>query len=148
MDKRCLPQRASRAQYVSLRFHVAVCRRLMRYLPQDYFLQSYDENPYDPLVCLCLAQAYLGRSMQRQSDNRLHQITTVRGSHCCSANNHVYSHAVSQAMAFMSRYRKLMQTNTTYLPQAQIMEEVDYNFGRAFQSLGGSLWSCLDPDCS
>lgn len=41
-------------------------------------------------------------------------------------------------MAFMSRYRKLMQTNAKYLPPAQIMEEVDYNFGRAFQSLGKS----------
>lgn len=39
-------------------------------------------------------------------------------------------------MAFMSRYRKLMQNNVTYLEPAQITEEVDYNFGRAFQGIG------------
>jgi hypothetical protein len=41
-----------------------------------------------------------------------------------------------QAMAFMSRYRKLMQNNVTYLEPAEIAEEVDYNFGRAFHGLG------------
>ncbi|KAJ9126054.1 hypothetical protein QFC24_002326 [Naganishia onofrii] len=83
---------------------------------RDYLLRSYDENPYDPLTCLCLAHAYLGRSMQRQSDNRLHQITT--------------------GMAFMARYRKLMPTHCSWLKPEQIAEEVDFNFGRAFQGLG------------
>lgn len=100
----------------------------------DYFLQSYNENPYDPLVCLCLAQAYLGRSMQRQSDNRLHQITTVRPPPYGSDDDMLMISL--QAMAFMSRYRKLMQNNVTYLEPAEIAEEVDYNFGRAFHGLG------------
>ncbi|KAJ9118638.1 hypothetical protein QFC22_003858 [Naganishia vaughanmartiniae] len=84
-----------------------------------YLLRSYDENPYDPLTCLCLAHAYLGRSLQRQSDNRLHQITT--------------------AMAFMTRYRKLMPNNSHWLKAEEIAEEVDFNFGRAFQGLGKGM---------
>lgn len=51
-----------------------------------------------------------------------------------------------QAMAFMSRYRKLMQNNVTYLEPAQIAEEVDYNFGRAFHGLGERiLISLIQP---
>jgi hypothetical protein len=78
--------------------------------------------------------------MQRQSDNRLHQITTVRPTGASAPQAFCTDIELPQAMAFMSRYRKLMQTNATYLPPAQIMEEVDYNFGRAFQSLGRSRY--------
>ena len=45
-----------------------------------YFLRAFEVNPYDPLLALLLAQAYFGRAMNRQSDNRHHQIMTVRWS--------------------------------------------------------------------
>ncbi|CDO69335.1 hypothetical protein BN946_scf184746.g16 [Trametes cinnabarina] len=75
-----------------------------------YLLQAYDYAPEDPLVCLCLAIASVGRAMQRQSDNRHHLIT--------------------QAMAFLTRYRELRGES------AEGVDEVEYNFGRVFQQLG------------
>ncbi|KAH9893442.1 TPR-like protein [Cubamyces lactineus] len=75
-----------------------------------YLLQAYDYAPDDPLVCLCLAIASIGRAMQRQSDNRHHLIT--------------------QAMAFLTHYRNLRGDT------AQGLDEVEYNFGRVFQQLG------------
>ncbi|KAF8895474.1 hypothetical protein BD779DRAFT_1499735 [Infundibulicybe gibba] len=75
-----------------------------------YLLHAYDYCPDDPMICLCLAIASIGRAMQRQSDNR--------------------HHLVAQALACLSRYR-LLRANETYG-----MEEVDYNFGRAFHQLG------------
>ncbi|KAF5378579.1 hypothetical protein D9615_007122 [Tricholomella constricta] len=75
-----------------------------------YLLHAYDYCPEDPMICLCLAIASIGRAMQRQSDNRHHLIT--------------------QAMAFLSQYRKLRAHDT------QGMGEVEYNFGRAFHQLG------------
>ena len=44
-----------------------------------YLLQAYDYAPNDPLVCLSLAVASVGRAMQRQSDNRNFLITQVGG---------------------------------------------------------------------
>ncbi|KAI0664249.1 TPR-like protein [Cubamyces menziesii] len=75
-----------------------------------YLLQAYDHAPDDPLVCLCLAIASIGRAMQRQSDNRHHLIT--------------------QAMAFLTHYRNLRGDT------GQGVDEVEYNFGRVFQQLG------------
>ncbi|KAG5653250.1 hypothetical protein H0H81_001507 [Sphagnurus paluster] len=75
-----------------------------------YLLHAYDYCPEDPMICLCLAIASIGRAMQRQSDNRHHLIT--------------------QAMAFLSQYRKLRAD------EPQGMGEVEYNFGRAFHQLG------------
>lgn len=46
--------------------------------PSDYFLRAYACNPYDPVICLLLAQAYSGRAMNRQTDNRHLHVTTVR----------------------------------------------------------------------
>lgn len=77
--------------------------------------------------------------MQRQSDNRLHQITTVRVPRILQSSRDMLMDP-SQAMAFLSRYRKLMQSNVTYLEPAQITEEVDYNFGRGFHGLGESCF--------
>ncbi|KAI0372638.1 TPR-like protein [Pilatotrama ljubarskyi] len=74
-----------------------------------YLLQAYDYAPDDPLVCLCLAIASIGRAMQRQSDNRHHLIT--------------------QAMAFLTRYRELRG-------DTQGTDEIEYNFGRVFHQLG------------
>lgn len=42
-----------------------------------YLLHAYDYCPHDPMICLCLAIASMGRAMQRQADNRHHLITQV-----------------------------------------------------------------------
>jgi len=42
-----------------------------------YLLHAYDYSPSDPLICLCLAIASIGRAMQRQSDNRHHLVIQV-----------------------------------------------------------------------
>ncbi|KAL0945283.1 hypothetical protein HGRIS_000791 [Hohenbuehelia grisea] len=75
-----------------------------------YLLHAYDYCPNDPVICLCLAIASLGRAMQRQSDNRHHLVT--------------------QAMAFLTKYRQCRNNS------ADENEEVEYNFGRAFHQLG------------
>ncbi|TFK37274.1 hypothetical protein BDQ12DRAFT_736397 [Crucibulum laeve] len=75
-----------------------------------YLLHAYDYCQDDPMICLCLAIASIGRAMQRQSDNRHHLIT--------------------QAMAFLTRYRTLRGTD------AKGVGEVEFNFGRTFHQLG------------
>lgn len=75
-----------------------------------YLLHAYDYCPEDPMVCLCLAIASIGRAMQRQSDNR--------------------HHLIAQALAFLTQYRKLRGTNPRGLG------EVEFNFGRTFHQLG------------
>ncbi|KAI0049823.1 TPR-like protein [Auriscalpium vulgare] len=75
-----------------------------------YLLHAYDYCPHDPMVCLSLAIASMGRAMQRQADNR-HNL-------------------IAQAMAFLTQYRELRQGD----PQG--LDEVEFNFGRAFQQLG------------
>jgi len=75
-----------------------------------YLLHAYDYCPHDPMICLCLAIASFGRAMQRQADNR--------------------HHLVAQGMAFLSQYRKLRGAD------AADLDEVEFNFGRAFQQLG------------
>ena len=42
-----------------------------------YLLHAYDYYPDDPMICLCLAIASIGRAMQRQSDNRHHLVVQV-----------------------------------------------------------------------
>jgi hypothetical protein len=42
-----------------------------------YLLHVYDYCLNDPMICLCLAIASIGRAMQRQSDNRHHLVTQV-----------------------------------------------------------------------
>ncbi|PPQ91090.1 hypothetical protein CVT25_013128 [Psilocybe cyanescens] len=76
-----------------------------------YLLMAYDYCPDDPMICLCLAIASIGRAMQRQSDNRHHLI-------------------IQQAMAFLSKYRKLRGTHD------EGMREVEFNFARTFHQLG------------
>ncbi|KAI0696177.1 TPR-like protein [Cytidiella melzeri] len=73
-----------------------------------YLLHAYDYCPYDPLICLCLAIASIGRAMQRQADNRHHLVT--------------------QGLAFLTRYRDFRGEDAP--------DEVEYNFGRAFHQLG------------
>ncbi|KAF8636092.1 hypothetical protein AX17_003797 [Amanita inopinata Kibby_2008] len=75
-----------------------------------YLLHAYDYCPQDPMICLCLAIASIGRAMQRQSDNR--------------------HHLVVQAMAFLSKYRELRKE------EPDGIGEIEFNFGRAFHQLG------------
>ncbi|KAK7046123.1 transcription factor TFIIIC subunit tfc4 [Paramarasmius palmivorus] len=75
-----------------------------------YLLHAYDYLPQDPMICLCLAIASIGRAMQRQSDNR--------------------HHLIAQGLAFLSQYRTLRKSDPKHL------SEVEFNFGRAFQQLG------------
>lgn len=78
-----------------------------------YLLHAYDYCPDDPMVNLCLAVASMGRAMQRQADNR--------------------HHLIAQAMAFLTRYRELRSRDPNGL------QEIEFNFGRAFQTLGTLL---------
>ncbi|KAB5589355.1 TPR-2 domain containing protein [Ceratobasidium theobromae] len=73
---------------------------------------SYDIEPNDPLICLSLGTACIGRAMQRQADNRNHMVT--------------------QGFGFLARYRSLRVGESPLKT-----EEVDYNLGRGFQQLGG-----------
>ncbi|KAF8631751.1 hypothetical protein AX15_002207 [Amanita polypyramis BW_CC] len=75
-----------------------------------YLLHAYDYCPDDPMICLCLAIASIGRAMQRQSDNR--------------------HHLVAQGMAFLSKYRELRKE------EDDAVGEVEFNFGRTFHQLG------------
>ena len=75
-----------------------------------YLLHAYDYSPDDPVLCLLLAIASLGRAMQRQADNR--------------------HHLVAQALAFLSKYRAARSGVRGG------RGETDYNLGRAFQQLG------------
>lgn len=42
-----------------------------------YFFRAYEQVQQDPLLCFMIAQAFFGRAMNRQSDNRNYQITQV-----------------------------------------------------------------------
>ncbi|KAG2354401.1 hypothetical protein BDR07DRAFT_1306230 [Suillus spraguei] len=90
-------------------YQSAICKLV--FLSRIYLLHAYDYCPEDPVVCLSLAIASLGRAMQRQSDNRHHMI--------------------AQGMAFLSQYRTLRKSSDD-----EVSAEVDYNFGRAFHQLG------------
>ncbi|THH30538.1 hypothetical protein EUX98_g3645, partial [Antrodiella citrinella] len=75
-----------------------------------YLLHAYEYCPQDPMICLCLAIASVGRAMQRPADNRHHLVT--------------------QGLAFLAKYRKIRGEDMEHL------DEVEYNFGRAFHQLG------------
>ncbi|KAJ7892735.1 TPR-like protein [Mycena olivaceomarginata] len=75
-----------------------------------YLLYAYELCPDDPVICLSLAVASIGRAMQRQSDNR--------------------HHLIAQAMAVLARYRQFRTE------QPDSVGEIDFNFGRAFHQLG------------
>ncbi|KAF9526180.1 hypothetical protein CPB83DRAFT_896331 [Crepidotus variabilis] len=81
-----------------------------------YLLHAYDYYPEDPMICLCLAIASIGRAMQRQSDNRHHLIV--------------------QAMAFLTKYREIRTTLSPNSETAPEIREIEYNYGRIFHQLG------------
>ncbi|CAH7690768.1 hypothetical protein PPACK8108_LOCUS26201 [Phakopsora pachyrhizi] len=73
-----------------------------------HYLRLYETYPDDQLLNLLLSIAYAHRSMQRQADNRHHQI--------------------AQALAFWDHYRKLRSDS--------FGQEVEYNLARLFHGLG------------
>jgi len=77
-----------------------------------YYLRAYRLDPYDPLICLSLAHAYLARSLQRQCDNKMHMTTL--------------------GVTFLSRYRAIRKQDES----DDLLEEIEYNFGRAFHGVG------------
>lgn len=92
----------------------------------DYLLRAYELNPYDPYICVMITQAFFGRSMNRQSDNRNYQIAQVS---LVTLHGHKLT---SQGLAFLTKYRKLAPKD----PESQ--EEVEYNYGRSFHGIGMS----------
>lgn len=44
-------------------------------------MQAYEQEPAEPVICLALAVACIGRAMQRQADNRHHMIIQVSRFH-------------------------------------------------------------------
>jgi general transcription factor 3C polypeptide 3 (transcription factor C subunit 4) len=93
-----------------------------------YLLHAYDYCQDDPVICLSLAIASIGRAMQRQSDNRHHLIAQVCSLPISLVRN--VTLLARQAMAFLSRYRLIRGSS------AEGVDEVEFNFGRAFQQLG------------
>lgn len=103
------PKLPSKSNPIIVALYGQLCLALKSYQSAlFYLLHAYDFCPHDPLICLCLAIASIGRAMQRQADNR--------------------HHLIAQASTFLSRYRDLRG------PDAP--DEVEYNFGRAFHHLG------------
>ncbi|KAF8209519.1 hypothetical protein K438DRAFT_1904162 [Mycena galopus ATCC 62051] len=74
-----------------------------------YLLMAYDHCPEDPMISIGLTIASLGRAAQRQCDNRHHLVT--------------------QAIAFLARYREYRAKNGNNLI------EIEYNVGRTFHQL-------------
>jgi hypothetical protein len=85
-----------------------------------YLLHAYDYSPEDPLICLSLAIASIGRAMQRQSDNRHLLITQVRfrAARKNKLTNPLYLHhrawpSCPAIVLFKNRRRKpLMRSNS------------------------------------
>ncbi|KAJ7448791.1 TPR-like protein [Mycena latifolia] len=75
-----------------------------------YLLMAFDHCQEDPMISLCITIASLGRGVQRQCDNRHHLVT--------------------QAMAFIARYRALRALAGDHTI------EIEYNLGRTFHQLG------------
>ncbi|KAF7360402.1 hypothetical protein MVEN_00770100 [Mycena venus] len=110
-DAHPLPDAARKSNPVITALYGQMCVSAKSYQSAIfYLLHAYELCPDDPMICLSLAMASLGRAMQRQSDNRHHLIT--------------------QAMALLARYRQLRAE------QPDGVGEIDFNFGRAFQQLG------------
>ncbi|KAF9821450.1 hypothetical protein IEO21_00696 [Rhodonia placenta] len=107
-DKAALP---TKGNPVSIALYGQICLAAKSYQSAlFYLLHAYDYCSQDPMINLCVAIASFGRAMQRQADNR--------------------NHLIAQGMAFLSRYRALRGAD------AEGMDEVEFNFGRAFQQLG------------
>ncbi|KAI9604798.1 hypothetical protein H4Q26_002768 [Puccinia striiformis f. sp. tritici PST-130] len=73
-----------------------------------YYLRIRESYPDEPLINLLLAITYVQRAMQRQTDNRHHQIV--------------------QGLAFFDHYRTVRQK--------EFSQEVEFNLGRIYHGLG------------
>ncbi|CAO1612960.1 unnamed protein product [Sympodiomycopsis kandeliae] len=80
-----------------------------------YSLRAYSRLPHDPLICLTVGIACLGRMTNRQTDNR--------------------HHLLIQGLSFLNRYRQLRCSSTNNRKTTSWMEAT-YNFARALHSLG------------
>ncbi|CAA7263975.1 unnamed protein product [Cyclocybe aegerita] len=110
-DKSGLPPIPTKENAVVVTIYGQICIAAKSYQSAIfYLLHAYDYHSDDPVICLCLAIASVGRAMQRQSDNR--------------------HHLVVQAMAFLTKYRRLRGST---VPEVR---EVEYNFARTFHQLG------------
>jgi general transcription factor 3C polypeptide 3 (transcription factor C subunit 4) len=110
-EKPNVPRMPTKYNPITLTVYGQMCASAKSYQSAIfYLLHAYDYSPDDPVICLSLAIASIGRAMQRQSDNRHHLVT--------------------QGMAFLSRYRTLRRSSL------EGIDEIEFNFGRAFQQLG------------
>jgi general transcription factor 3C polypeptide 3 (transcription factor C subunit 4) len=73
--------------------------------------------------------------MQRQADNRHYMIAQVGAG---ALLLHPFHEPIPQSLAFLTQYRSIRLKD-----QANI-DEVEFNFGRAFHQIG-RLWSYRDP---
>ncbi|KAJ7192484.1 hypothetical protein GGX14DRAFT_552972 [Mycena pura] len=110
----CLPENAKTANPIVVAIYGQMCLIAKSYQSAIfYLLMAYDYCPEDPMISLCITIASLGRAAQRQCDNRHHLVT--------------------QAMAFLARYRE-------YRGAVGVGDhhrsEIEYNVGRTFHQLG------------
>ncbi|KAJ7749292.1 TPR-like protein [Mycena maculata] len=108
---RPIPEAARKSKPVLTMLYAEMCNFTKNYTSAIYYyLQAYELNPKDPLLCLSIAIASIGRAMQRNSDNR--------------------PHLIAQGMGFLAQYGQLRHE------QSGDTGEVEFNFGRTFQQLG------------
>lgn len=77
-----------------------------------YLNRAYKEYNQDPMICFTLGLSHVHRSMQRLSNNRHIQLL--------------------QGISYILEYRELRLKNATVYEK----QEVEYNFGRLFHTLG------------
>ncbi|KAN0063114.1 transcription factor TFIIIC subunit tfc4 [Thecaphora frezii] len=79
--------------------------------PAAFFVRAFACQPCDALICLCAAVAFVGRSTNRQADNR--------------------HHLVLQALTFLQLYRRNLG-----LSDDETCQEVEYNYARLLHHIG------------
>ncbi|TDL19819.1 TPR-like protein [Rickenella mellea] len=113
MEKFAKPEKPTKDNPVTVTIYGQTCNAVKSYQSALYYLLfGYEYCRIDPVICLSLAVASIGRAMQRQADNRNYLIT--------------------QALGFLTQYRSLRGS----ADDAPFVDEVEYNFGRAFHQLG------------
>ena len=91
-----------------------------------YLLQAYENCRLDPMICLSLSIASMGRAMQRQADNRNYLVSQVSRIAVVPLMSKFL-----QAIGFLSQYRALRGAE-----DSSYADEIEYNYGRAFHHLG------------
>ncbi|POW03655.1 hypothetical protein PSTT_10954 [Puccinia striiformis] len=96
-----------------------------------YYLRIRESYPDEPLINLLLAITYVQRAMQRQTDNRHHQIVQSLFSRMM---DEIWSGLLTgrafltQGLAFFDHYRTVRQK--------EFSQEVEFNLGRIYHGLG------------